>query len=411
VTSGFDIGWIGTISVFYVPRRSLEGSAEVQAQEEVHHSKSAPAIVVVAVPSEEELPYGGDMQAAMRAMDRAAIKAIMAAKQQRKANIQALKEQQKAEMESIDNSSQRDDGSRADAIPFALVAHRIGAHSHVLKLWCLSQRAINDKKSPGELGSVMREEMIEFYGHNAAITCVATFDSRLLLGTNIFRLFVEKNEEARAEARRARIHAARKNSQGEVPPSPKSISGSVSHARRQSFSTGEVRSMMKGGGLAAHGLKSAQCSPALEEMGMVVWEGDEPNGKGRKFRDEGFLDSVGRATQRDGGAADMANGADLYSRGRGRRLVHRFRHWAISGSEDRTLRVWYIPVHWEDKVQPYTPPPYTPPFLSIGRTRYTPTLLPHTLLHSCPLGGQGTTCSCPLERNTRYLHFAAIVAL
>jgi hypothetical protein len=255
----------------------------------------------------------------------------------------------------------------------------------------LSQRAINDKKSPGELGSVMREEMIEFYGHNAAITCVATFDSRLLLGTNIFRLFVEKNEEARAEARRARIHAARKNSQGEVPPSPKSISGSVSHARRQSFSTGEVRSMMKGGGLAAHGLKSAQCSPALEEMGMVVWEGDEPNGKGRKFRDEGFLDSVGRATQRDGGAADMANGADLYSRGRGRRLVHRFRHWAISGSEDRTLRVWYIPVHWEDKVHSYTPPPYTPPFLSIGRTRYTPTLLPHTLLHSCPLGGQGTT--------------------
>jgi hypothetical protein len=112
---------------------------------------------------------------------------------------------------------------------------------------------------------------------------------------------------------------------------------------------------MKGGAgddLVAKGLKSAQCSPALEGMGMVVWEGDDPQGAGGAFRDEGFLDSVerihksqaqgeGTHAEGGGGAGDVSGGADLYSRGRGRRLVDRFRHWAISGSEDRTLRIWY----------------------------------------------------------------------
>ena len=87
---------------------------------------------------------------------------------------------------------------------------------------------------------------------------------------------------------------------------------------------------------AATAARERESMPVLPGLPRVANDADadaNANGNGT---------GTGTETQQGAGDARSA-GADSPED------FDRYRHWAISGSEDRTLRVWYLPVSREDQ--------------------------------------------------------------
>jgi hypothetical protein len=153
----------------------------------------------------------------------------------------------------------------------------------------------------------------------------------MLGGSNLFRKFVELQLVAESD-------------------NPKKLKKTVSVAEMQ-------KGFRAYGGALEHiGAKNMRNHPVLEQHGVVNWAKGGPE-KRDSQAGRGSMPAlpagIARALQSPKGGEIPAGSSDdsAWPEDAEQYYAGRYRYWAISGSDDRTLRVWYIPVAPEDDLR------------------------------------------------------------